>query len=119
MISDVPIVGLREADRPYLQLHFLCLGDEGLRTRFGAVPGPRVVREYVARIDFVRDRLFAVQGDEGSLAAVAHVAFGGGAAQVAVTVLPGWRGRGLGEALLDRAMAHLRNRRGKATAQSS
>jgi GNAT superfamily N-acetyltransferase len=108
MTPQVPIVGLRESDRPYLQVHFLCLAAEDLRLRFGVAMPPHAIRDYVARIDFVRDRLFAVQGPEGSLVAVAHVTLANGVAQLGVTVLPGWRGRGLGSELVARAMPSLK-----------
>ena len=108
MTPQVAIVGLRESDRPYLQVHFLCLSAEDLRMRFGITMQPEAVRDYVARIDFVRDRLFAVQGPEGSLVAVAHVTRASGVAQLGITVLPGWRGRGVGSELVARAMSCLR-----------
>ena len=108
MASQVPVVGLRESDRPYLQVHFLCLGPEDLRRRFGVAMSPQALRDYVSRIDFVHDRLFAVQGPEGSIIAVAHVTRASGVAQIGVTVLPGWRGRGIGAELVARATAWLR-----------
>ena len=116
MMPAVPVVGLRESDRPYLQVHFLCLAAEDLRLRFGVAVEPQAIRDYVARIDFGRDRLFAVQGPEGSLVAVAHVTRASGVAQVGVTVLPGWRGRGFGRELLARAMSALRASSPEATA---
>jgi RimJ/RimL family protein N-acetyltransferase len=109
MTSAVPIVGLRESDRPYLQMHFLCLGREDRRLRFGAGVASQSIRDYVARIDFVRDRLFAVQGEEGSLAAVAHIVVSGDTAEIGLSVVAGARRRGFGTALLARAIDHLRN----------
>lgn len=103
-------VRLREADRAALETHFLALDSEDRRLRFGASISDEGVRAYVARIDFGRDGLFAVHDDELKLLAVVHVAFGDGGAEMGLSVLPGLRGKGLGNALFMRAVMHLRNR---------
>lgn len=103
-------VRLREADRAALETHFLALDGEDRRLRFGASISDEGVRAYVARIDFERDGLFAVHDDELKLLAVVHVAFGDGGAEMGLSVLPGLRGNGLGNALFTRAVMHLRNR---------
>ena len=66
------------------------------------------MREYVARIDFGQDALFGVLDDELRLLGVAHVARSPTFAELGVSVLEGFRGRGIGAALL--ARAHLRAR---------
>ena len=103
-------IRLREYHRPALEAHFLALGPEDRRLRFGAPIADEALAAYVARIDFERDGAFAVQDDDLSLLAVAHVAHSGESAEMGLSVLPGERGKGLGQALFQRAMTHLRNR---------
>ena len=101
---------LHQSDRPALEAHFLALDGEDRRLRFGSAIRDEALSEYVARIDFGRDGLFAVQDDDFRLLAVVHVAFSGASAELGLSVLPGERGRGLGSALFSRAVIHLRNR---------
>jgi RimJ/RimL family protein N-acetyltransferase len=103
-------IRLREYHRPALEAHFLALESEDRRLRFGAPIADEALAAYVARIDFDRDGAFAVQDDELRLLAVVHVANSGQAAEMGLSVLPGWRGQGLGQALFQRAVTHLRNR---------
>ncbi len=101
---------LRESDRAALVTHFLALDGEDRRLRFGASIRDEALSEYVARIDFEHDGLFAVQDDELRLIGVVHVAFSSDTAELGLSVLPGLRGHGLGSALFARAVIHLRNR---------
>ena len=103
-------VRLHERDREALLTHFLALGEEDRRLRFGVSISDDVVREYVERLDFGHDGLFAVQDDRERVLAVVHVAFGDESAELGLSVLPGLRGKGIGSALFARAAAHLRNR---------
>ncbi len=103
-------IRLRESDRAALEAHFLALDGEDRRLRFGSPVRDEVLREYVARIDFERDGIFAVQDDYFRLLAVVHVAFSGENAELGLSVLSGRRGAGLGSALFSRAVIHLRNR---------
>jgi GNAT superfamily N-acetyltransferase len=97
-------------DRASLEAHFLALDAEDRRLRFGSSIGDDAVREYIARIDFERDGVFAVDDAEHRLLAVAHVAFTGASAELGLSVLDGYRGHGFGNALLKHAVMHLRNR---------
>jgi RimJ/RimL family protein N-acetyltransferase len=101
---------LREGDRAALESHFLALDGEDRRLRFGSNIGDEALHEYVERIHFERDGVFAVQDDELHLLAVIHIAFGGGTAELGLSVAPHARGQGLGTALFRRAVMHLRNR---------
>lgn len=100
---------LSRLDAAPLHEHFLSLGAEDRRLRFGIPLGDNAVRAYVARIDFERDALFGILDDELRLAGAAHLAREPGHAELGVSVLPGYRGRGLGGALLARAHMHARN----------
>jgi ribosomal protein S18 acetylase RimI-like enzyme len=61
-------------------------------------------------MDFEHDGLFAVHDGNLELVALVHVAPSGDSAELGLSVLPGWRGRGYGDALLRRAVTYLRNR---------
>jgi GNAT superfamily N-acetyltransferase len=100
---------LRASDRALLAEHFLALGPEDRRLRFGSPRPDFAVREYVANIDFDRDAVFGVMDDELRLLGAAHVARADGQAELGVSVLPGHRGRGVGGALLERAALRTRN----------
>ena len=107
-MSDILVRELSRLERPALEPHFLALGHEDRRLRFGTAFNDAAVRAYVGRIDFERDALFAVFDDSLHIIGAAHVARGDGHAELGVSVLEGHRGRGLGGALL--ARAHLRAR---------
>jgi GNAT superfamily N-acetyltransferase len=100
--------------RPALLAHLLSLPPSDRQLRFGAALGPSVIADYVERLDFARDTLLGVHDDDLSLAAVAHVAFAGPEAEIGLSVLPRHRRRGLGAALLERAVEHARNRGARA-----
>lgn len=106
---DIPIRELWPSERPALHEHFLCLAAEDRRLRFGAPLGDATVREYVARMDFGQDALFGVLDDELRLLGVAHVARTPAFAELGISVLDGFRGRGIGGALLARAHMRARN----------
>ena len=105
-------VRLLESERGTLVAHFLALGAEDRRLRFGSTLVDDGIRAYVARIDFERDGLFAVQDDALQLLAVVHVATAGSTAELGLSVVPQSRGKGLGNALFRRAVTFLRNRGG-------
>jgi len=107
----VAIQRLNESIRATLVAHFLALPMKDRSLRFGASLPPKVIAAYVDGIDFDHDAVFGVQDDRLELVGVAHVAFEDDLAEVGLSVLPAYRGRGLGRALFERAMAHARNRR--------
>jgi GNAT superfamily N-acetyltransferase len=103
-------IRLRGFHRPALLTHFLALSPEDRRLRFGAAIGDEGLRNYVERIDFARDCLFAVQDDALAIIAAVHVATLEGSAELGLSVLEGRRGQGLGAMLMERAVVWLRNR---------
>ncbi|HEY3076565.1 MAG TPA: GNAT family N-acetyltransferase [Burkholderiales bacterium] len=105
----IPIRELSRAERPALRSHFLALGPQDRRLRFGTPLGNHAVHAYIERMDFAHDAVFAVADDELKLLGVAHLARGDGHAELGVSVLEGHRGRGVGGALLERAHLHARN----------
>jgi GNAT superfamily N-acetyltransferase len=100
---------LNRLDRPALESHFLSLGSDDRRLRFGISLSDTAVRAYVSRIDFERDAAFAVLDDELHLLGAAHLAREPDQAELGVSVLHAHRGRGIGGALLGRAHTHARN----------
>jgi GNAT superfamily N-acetyltransferase len=107
-LTDILVRELARPERPALLRHFLALGGEDRRLRFGVSFNDAAVHAYLERIDFERDAVFGVLDDGLQLTGVAHVARGDGHAELGVSVLEGQRGLGIGGALL--ARAHLRAR---------
>lgn len=100
---------LGRLERDKLLAHFLALGPEDRRLRFGLPLSDDSITDYVTGIDFGRDAVFGVFDDELNLAGAAHLARADDHAELGVSVLPAHRGRGIGGALLERAHTHARN----------
>jgi GNAT superfamily N-acetyltransferase len=101
---------LNEGVRATLVEHFLALPMKNRCLRFATSLAPRVIATYVDGIDFGRDAVFGVHDDHSALVGVAHVAFEDDLAELGLSVLPAHRGRGVGGALFNRAVAHVRDR---------
>ncbi|MGH8729899.1 MAG: GNAT family N-acetyltransferase [Burkholderiales bacterium] len=100
---------LSDESRPKLEAHFLSLSSDDLHLRFGTSLSKAAIADYVARIDFDRDAVFAVHDDELAIVGVAHLARNPDAAELGLSVAPGFRGKGIGSALFRRAHEHARN----------
>jgi GNAT superfamily N-acetyltransferase len=101
---------LKADGRSLLVAHFLALSIKDRYLRFGTPLAPSAIADYVDRIDFAHDAVFGVHDDRLVLVAAAHVAFEDDVAELGLSVLPAHRGRGIGGALFERAVAHARNR---------
>ena len=101
---------LRPSDRPALLAHFIALESEDRRLRFGTPLRDAGIKAYVDRIDFVHDGVFAAHDGAMELVAAVHVACSDEKAELGLSVLPAYRNMGLGGALTEHAMMHLRNR---------
>ncbi|MGH8852167.1 MAG: GNAT family N-acetyltransferase [Casimicrobiaceae bacterium] len=97
--------------RDSLVAHFLALPMKDRSLRFGSSLAPTVIAAYVDRIDFDRDAVFGIHDDRLDLIGVAHMAVEDDLAELALSVLPAHRRRGVGSALFRRAAAHARARR--------
>lgn len=114
MLSACSLTGLpvQELDRrhlPALKRHFAGLGAEDRHRRFGTTLAASAVEAYVDGIDFAGGPVFGVIADDGSLLGVAHLPCRAGVAELGLSVLPAHRHRGIGSALLRRAVMHARN----------
>jgi len=103
------VTELSAIHRPALERHFLALDSKDRRLRFGIPLSETAVRLYVSRIDFQRDAAFGVFDDELQLLGAAHVAHADQHAELGVSVLLGYRNRGVGGTLLERATLRARN----------
>ena len=101
---------LNEGIRATLVAHFLALPMKDRCLRFGGSLAPAVIAAYVDGIDFVRGAVFGVHDDRLALVGVAHVAIEDDLAELALSVLPMHRGRGVASELFKRAVAHARKR---------
>ena len=104
-----PVCELTGADRPALERHFLALGTEDRRLRFGVPLREEALCAYVRCIDFNRDAVFGVVDDGLRLVGVVHLASLDEQAEVGVSVLLAHRNRGVGYVLLETAIRRARN----------
>lgn len=102
---------LSESARATLARHFNALPAQDRSLRFGMALGPTVIAAYVDQMNLEQDAVLGVHDERNALVGVAHVAIEGDHAELALSVLPGHRRRGIGSALFRRAIAHARIRR--------
>ncbi len=108
-MNQPPVMRLNAAHRSALRIHFLKLEGSDLRLRFGHPVRQEWLETYVNHINFERDAVFGVFADDLELTGVAHLALHGDTAEFGVSVLPEYRGKGIGKALFERAAAFARN----------
>lgn len=108
---DTVVQKLVAFQRDEIARHLLKLGPEDCRLRFGAPTTDAAIENYVGGIDFTRDKVFGIFEHDLSLSGVAHLALDAesNSAELGLSVVPGYRGRGYGYALLSRAKLHARN----------
>ncbi len=94
--------------RAPLLAHFLALPAADRRLRFGRPVAESVIASYVDGIDFVRDTILGIRDDRAQVVGVAHLAFDGDSAEVGLSVLPGYRKRGIASTLFGSALARAR-----------
>ncbi|TKC79101.1 GNAT family N-acetyltransferase [Trinickia terrae] len=105
---------LTSNDRERLLTHFLALGSDDRLLRFGQIVPDHVIENYVRMIDFSRDTVFGVFGDDLELVGVGHLAYlpaegDKRTAEFGVSVLESSRGHGIGTKLFERAAIRSRN----------
>jgi GNAT superfamily N-acetyltransferase len=112
-MNQQPVMQLNEAHRAALQKHFQHLAGADLRLRFGHAVKREWLTAYVNSLNFEEDAVFGVFcvcGDDLELVGVAHLALYEDAAEFGVSVMPEYRGKGIGKALFARASAYAQNR---------
>ena len=114
----LPVRALSEHHRPRVLKHLLALPSSDRQLRFGQDASDEQIGRYVQGLDFGRDEIFGVFDRQLDLVALAHLAFGGGAAmpEFGVSVHPRLRGRGFGGQLFEHAVRSARNRGAKSLA---
>jgi RimJ/RimL family protein N-acetyltransferase len=105
----IPIKRLSHVERRQMTHHFLALGSDDRRMRFGAGQSDAAVDAYVEGMKFEQDALFGVLDDGLHLIGIAHLARCDDIAELGISVLVDNRGRGIGGALLKCAHTHARN----------
>ena len=105
------VARLGDNNREYLREHFLQLDARDRHLRFGSTLNDSGVIAYVDSIDFQRDEVYAVTDDKQAILGAVHIAGDGQDAELGLSVLAPARGQGVGNALFERAVTHLRNRR--------
>lgn len=105
---DAVVQRLSRLQTDEILAHFGELSSEDLRLRFGAPAGDFALEKYVKGIDFSNDRVFGIFDRDLKLVSLAHLAVNRGqdCAELGLSVAPGARRRGHGEALLRRAATH-------------
>ena len=101
---------LGDINREHLRAHFLQLDAEDRHLRFGSSLNDSAIIHYVDGIDFERDEIYAVADDAQTILGVVHIAVLPQEAELGLSVLAVARGQGIGNALFERAVMHLRNR---------
>jgi len=112
----VAVQKLNHLHRDVIARHLLQLAAEDRLLRFGHPAKDESIREYVARIDLERDRVFGVHAPDLALAGLGHLAFDPDArtAELGLSVDAASRGQGYGYALLQRGVQHAANLRYRA-----
>jgi len=100
---------LRATDRATLEAHFLALGEDDRRLRFGAV-SDRHIASYVDGIDFDASHVYGVRSRGSQWLGIGHLSHGKDVAELGLSVLPEGRGRGLGAAIFRYAVAQASRR---------
>lgn len=97
--------------RDEITRHLLQLAPDDRRLRFDTTMADAAIESYVHGIDFARDKVFGVFEHDLSLNGVAHLALDADtdSAELGLSVVPEYRGKGYGYALLSRAKLHAGN----------
>lgn len=120
--SDIPAARSRTASHAavhtltrwqssVLAPHLVRLSADDRRLRFGAAMSDEALERYVLGIEFSRDRVFGVYSPDLTLIGMAHLAIDPAQrfAELGLSVDPAYRGKGLGYALLQRAILNAAN----------
>ncbi|MTI43868.1 acetyltransferase (GNAT) family protein [Roseibium hamelinense] len=96
-------------DEQRLLRHFLQLDSNDRRYRFGSPVSDGNLQDYVQMIDLQDDTLFAVEDTNLHFVGVGHLSMDAEHAHIGVSVLQGWRGKGVAKSLVRRCLQRARN----------
>jgi RimJ/RimL family protein N-acetyltransferase len=112
--TELLVAQLSAHHRARVRAHLLGLLESDRRLRFGYMASDDAIESYVRSLHFARDAAFGAFDPQARLVGFGHLAFdrspGSPDAEFGISVLPEFRRRGLGLALLNRAADHARNR---------
>lgn len=112
--TDLLIAQLGAHHRGRVRHHLMLLPAGDRQLRFGYLASDEAIDRYVRGIHFSRDAAFGAFDPNAELVGLGHLAFDrlleSSDAELGISVLPEFRRRGLGFALLNRAAEHGRNR---------
>lgn len=108
------ICTLEREQMDQIEGHLLSLSQEDRYLRFGYAAQDEQVKSYVAHIDFSRDKILGIFDRELNLIALAHLSLARPSkftrcAEFGVSVLPQFRGQGLGAHLFEHSSMLARN----------
>ena len=108
------ICSLHREQMEQIAVHLLSLSEEDRYLRFGYHAKDEHVQSYVEHIDFSRDKILGVLDPDLNLIAMAHLSLARPSkftlcAEFGVSVLPQYRGRGLGAHLFEHSSMLARN----------
>ena len=95
---------LYEEERDKVQAFLLALSEQDRYRRFGRPMTDDALRQYAARIDWDESVVLGAFDAHTELAGILELADMGHACEIAVAVAPAYRARGVGRALMDRAL---------------
>jgi GNAT superfamily N-acetyltransferase len=96
---------LGDGDRDGVRAHFLSLGEEDRRLRFGMAVSDDFIATYVDGLDFAASHVYGVRSGSAGWLGIGHLSHGNGVAELGLSILPDGRGRGLGGAIFRYAVA--------------
>lgn len=104
-----PLLRLRNCDRRHFVRHLRTLDPEDRRARFGVAMRDDRLAHVVAEMDFNLGTHLAIPDSKGELIAVVQIGHtSDGAAELALSVAPDWRRRGLAGLLFGEALRRAR-----------
>lgn len=112
--TDIRFEALGVPARAEILAHFRQLSAADLALRFSATMSDIALERYVDSLDFIHDTIIAARSRNGEVTGIAQLipvgSDRGGAAEVAFSLVPAARGKGLGSRLMREAVAAAQRR---------
>lgn len=100
---------LCEGERKHVLDFYLALGEEDRRLRFFSPVGDSAITRYVTTLNFNHDIVLGAFDGNAQLLGVLELSRSADEVELAVAVGENYRGRGVGQALVERAWAEMRS----------